>query len=404
MRILYVTPEISWPLSFGGAIRKWNVLQGLLKAGQTDVLVFRRGDTAALAQESYVGCERIFELDAKHLQPGARRQRLYASTLGRGILALTSVLPFEYQGQAFAALRSQTRKQIDSNHYDLVWFATARTAIPIGRIESSPTILDGDDFSYIREWHLLRAAPWYGAKIWNYLDVIKLWYWERGYAQRFTRVLRCSQEDSDRHPSPNVTVLPNGTDVPQNVERAPQKRILFVGDLGYAPNQQGMEWFLEHVWPLVRQQVPDAALDIGGRKPSALIEQRHGKAGVVVHGFVPQLAPLYRTAGLSIVPLHAGGGTRLKILESLAYEVPVVSTQLGAFGLEMDARHGVEHANSPADFAARCIEILQNLDQTRSRASAGRELVRLKYDWRVIQERVVQLVDQTAGGPREARS
>jgi glycosyltransferase involved in cell wall biosynthesis len=395
MRILYVTSDISWPLSFGGEIRRWNILQGLLQAGRTDVVVFRP-EGRGIAKESFAGCGRIIQVKKSHLFFSEWHQRRYESTLGRGMLTLGNTLPFEYQGETRGELRAQLRREVDFESYDLVWFATARTAVPIGRIDARAKVLDGDDFGYVREWLLLRSSPWYGAKVWNYLDIAKLWWWERSFLRRFSFVVRCSQEDRDRHPAVNVVVIPNGTIIPQTVSRMSQRRVLFVGDLGYAPNFQGIEWFLERVWPLIQQRVPDAVFDIVGKNSSPAIQQTHGKLGVVVHGFVEDLASLYRTASLSIVPLLAGGGTRLKILESLANMVPVVSTNVGAFGIDANVQHGLHRADNPNRFATYCAAVLLETELSQSRASAGREFVRSKYDWGIIQQQVADLVHRAA--------
>ena len=395
-QILYVTADMSWPPSIGGHIRRWNVLQGLLASGEVDAAVFR-GANGELSHQSFAGCRQIIDLRSRHLQFSNYQRKQYESTIGRGLMTLGTALPFEYQGEALAELRGQIRQDVDLQRYDLVWFATARTVVPFGRLGAVSAVLDGDDFGYVREWLQLTSTPWHGAKIWNYLDVAKLWLWERGLASRFSYVVRCSKEDQARHPAPNVVVIPNGASVPSTVDRTPEGRVLFVGDLGYAPNSEGVEWFLEAVWPLVRQCFPSAAFDIVGRNPSQKLKDAHEQCGVHVHGFVKNLEPLFRRASLSVTPLHAGGGTRLKILESLANAVPVVSTDIGAFGISADSRHGLDRAETPEQFLQRIGEILRNGELAQARANAGREFVRTNYDWRVIRGKVRELVLHAVG-------
>jgi len=393
MRILYVTCDISWPPSFGGEIRRWNILQGLLQAGETDAIVFR-SDGRPIAKKSFAGCARTLEIKGCQFGVNERGQRLYDSTLGRGVLTLGSALPFEYQGDAYSQIRAQLHDSIDFSIYDVVWFATLRAVAPIGVADAPVSILDGDDFGYVREWLLLRSSPWYGAKIWNYLDVAKLWWLERNLARRFSFVVRCSQADRDRHPALNVVVIPNGTLVPAKITRKAQRRVLFVGYLSYAPNFHGLEWFLNFVWPLIQRHVPDALLDIVGKNPPAFVRQAHGKSGIVVHGYVNDLSSLYQSAALSVVPLHAGSGTRLKILESVANGVPVVSTELGALGIDARERHGLYRADTPGAFANHCVTLLLTTERDRLRESAGRHFVRSNYDWRLIQRQVMDLVNR----------
>lgn len=397
MRILFVTPQISWPLSNGGEIRDWNILQGLIEAGDTDALVFAADDYRD-APQAFSGCKKVILAGRRHVVPSPTHQRRYQSWWGRALLVLGSALPFEWLGDARQELREDLRRQCDFGSYALVWYATAEASFALGRIDVPAQILDGDDFLYVREWLLLRRSPPYGSKIWNYLNIAKLWYWERRFPNRFTAVVRCSEEDRKRQPARNVEVIPNGTTVPSAVERTPDRRILFVGLLGYPPNRQGMEWFLGCVWPHIRSRVPEVALDIVGREPGPAIQAHDRRNGVVVHGYVEDLGPLYRNAALSVVPLHAAGGTRLKILESLARAVPVVSTSIGAFGIEASNEHGLVRADQPAAFADRCVDLLRDPETWQSRAMVGRELAQSIYDWRMIRKRVVRLANRYAPG------
>jgi glycosyltransferase involved in cell wall biosynthesis len=265
----------------------------------------------------------------------------------------------------------------------------------VGPLAGVPTVLDGDDFEYVREAALLHSTPWYGAKAWNYLNVAKLWWWERSWARRHTLVVRCSAEDRDRHPAANIAIVPNGARIPEQCPRDPQPRLLFVGLMSYPPNHHAMEWFLTDVWPLIRAQVPDAACDIIGKDPEPLIACHHGAKGVEVHGFVRDLAPFYRRAAASIAPLRAGSGTRLKILESLSYAVPVVSTTLGALGLDAGEAQGLHRADTAAAFADLCRAQLQSSPAEQT-TSAGRDYVIREFDWTAIHQRVAKLARQAA--------
>jgi len=395
VKILYVTPDIPWPPRVGGALRKWNVLQGLLQAGSVDcVVIGKRG--AAIHSQSYANCGKVFVADEDDFALSAEQREQYNSTLGRGALVFSSTLPFEYQGKAHSHMREKLRKEVDFSQYDCVWFATARAAIPIGLKGANATVLDGDDYSYVREWLLLRTTPSYGAKLWNYFDVAKLWWWERGHVQRFSIVVRCSNDDRARHPGKNVVVIPNGTDVPAALNRRPQARALFVGDLGYEPNQHGVEWFLQNAWPLIRAQIPEAQIDLVGRNRSSYIEAANGRDGIHVHGFVEQIEPFFETAALSVVPLLSGGGTRLKIPESLVRGVPVVSTRVGAYGMEAGEEHGLYLADEPTAFAEKCIGLLADPTAAATHALAGREYVASIHDWRVIQQQVARAAAQAA--------
>jgi polysaccharide biosynthesis protein PslH len=395
VRILFVTTGIASPPTHGSQIRRWNVLQGLLAAGDTDALVFcRASDPDSL--EAFAGCAQCIPMDAQLLESCIQHER-YRSTIGRGMLALSSWRPFEFQYPGIAELRAEVGRRVDLEHYDLVWFNTAHTAMALRGLPCGISILDGDDFEYVREKALLGSSPWYGAKAWNYLNLAKLWWWERSWAKYHEAVVRCSNEDRVRHPAPNVVVIPNGAYIPEFCQRAPEHRLLFVGLMSYPPNSEAMQWFVERIWPRVRQEIPDAVCDIVGKHPPAFFQELPADSGVVAHGFVHDLAPFYRRATASIAPLRAGSGTRLKILESLAHAVPVISTSLGAFGIDAGVDQGLHRSDTEDEFAAQCIAQLRRPDAYQQAAESGREFVRENYDWNAIQSRVAHLARRVAG-------
>lgn len=396
MRILFVAAEISWPCAFGGEIRRWNILQGLKRAGTVDALVFRRTD-APVSMDALSGCDQVYQVDRSHLQRPASYDRLYASTLGRGALVLGRSQPLEYQFGNRTRLAAELSGKVDYSKYDVVWMSTMRIAAQIDYSTAKATILDGDDFGYVREWLILRNSSWYGAKVWNYIDVAKLRWLESRLSRRMTYVVRCSEEDRERHPAENVVVIPNGAYVPENTDREPEPRLLFVGELAYEPNRQGLEWFLDSVWPKIVAKRPDASFDIVGKNASERIQGAHGRSGIAVHGFVEDLRPLFRRAACSVVPLLAGGGTRLKILESLARAVPVVSTTLGAFGIDINEEDGIVRADSPTDLADACVRALDHDEAQLLAAHRGRERVRSSYDWNVVRQQVCDLATSCTG-------
>jgi glycosyltransferase involved in cell wall biosynthesis len=379
----------------------WNMLQGLKQAGCVDVVAFQDTDSAKLAQ-LYAGCNEVVTLSKSWLTPTALQRRAYQSTRGRLSLVLGTPKPYSYAGPSNQRLMSWFARFVRSGRYDIIWMEKAATAVALGWKDPRRTILDGIDFYCVLEFHLLRTSAWYHAKVLNYLDVLKLAWWEWQLPRWFARVVRCSEADRRRLPHPNVVVVPNGTSIPPACPRAPGQRLVFVGALGYEPNRAGIEWFLKEVWPRVRRAVPSAELDAVGNNPSPQLLSRHGTEGVHVHGFVSDLTPVYERAAGSIAPLLAGAGTRLKILESLSRGVPVVSTQLGAYGLDLGAQDGVFLADRPEDFASRCVELLLDSRKANSLGQRGREAVAACYDWEKIQRRVQDIARAVALRPRGA--
>ncbi|WP_395736488.1 glycosyltransferase [Prosthecobacter sp.] len=137
--------------------------------------------------------------------------------------------------------------------------------------------------------------------------------------------------------------------------------VMFMGSMDWYANVDGVNWFVEAVWPLIQREMPQARFVIVGRKPPAEIQALAGTGkNIEVTGTVPDVRPYLRGADVIVVPLRIGGGTRLKIYEAMAAEVPVVSTSVGAEGLDVkDGRH-VLLADTAEDTAAKVLQVLRN--------------------------------------------
>lgn len=397
MRTLFVAHELEIPPKFGGQIRQWNILRALRDCGEVDVVSFLP-EQSELAPELVSECRNVYRVPRQVIWPTERQKKLYASSVGRLYLTLSTIRPYQYLGPSRPEIVAWFRKLVTENAYDAIWISKACLALALGWRDKTRTILDGDDYEYVREFTLLRNEPWYGAKVSNYLNVAKLALWERRLPRWFARVTRCSEADRRRTHADNVVVVPNGTEIGDVPPRCrPAGRALFVGDLGYPPNAGGVIWFLDKVWPHVRRIYPEGRLDVVGRLPPAEVLRQNGTNGVQIHGFVTDLLPFWEQASVSVVPLLSGAGTRLKILESLAQRVPVVSTEIGAFGLDLGESEGVFVRDTPADFGLQLASMLKEPEAAGSLADRGREIVSARYDWSEIRKRIRELTHEVAG-------
>jgi glycosyltransferase involved in cell wall biosynthesis len=197
-------------------------------------------------------------------------------------------------------------------------------------------------------------------------------------------------------------VVPNGVDLefftPSGlpVERG---TVLFFGQIGYYPNTDALEFFLNDVWPLVRRSHSTARLVIVG--PSVPPEiQRWAGDGITITGAVPDVRPYLERAEAVIVPLRIGGGTRLKILEALAMRKAVVSTALGAEGLDVTHGRDILLADDATSFAAEVGRVLDDAELGRTLGDAGRQLVSERYGWDVSVRSLERLYRSAIAGAR----
>ncbi len=187
------------------------------------------------------------------------------------------------------------------------------------------------------------------------------------------------------------TVVPNGVDtaafVPEAETDGPPT-VLFTGTMNYRPNHEGGVWLARDVWPRVRAQRPDARLRIAGRHPPEDLRAFGGRDGIEVAGEVPDMRPLFAGAHVVAVPIHDGGGSRLKVLEAAATGRAMVSTTVGAEGTDLRDGEHLVMADGPDAFAAALIALLDDRERRARLAAAARSLVEARYDWQAVGERL----------------
>ncbi|MFN8637415.1 MAG: glycosyltransferase family 4 protein, partial [Chloroflexota bacterium] len=204
---------------------------------------------------------------------------------------------------------------------------------------------------------------------------------------------------------PNVHVVPNAVAVHEYgaYYGAPEPwSIVFAGALTYNANYEAASWMLRSVFPRVKAEVPSAILRISGRHDGVDLGGLPHSSGLELTGHLADVRPLIARSAVSVVPLLSGGGTRLKILESMALGTPVVSTSKGAEGLAVTHNENILIADTPSDFAI-CVSAVIKDRRLRQRLSeAGRSLVWSHYDWNVVGEQLRSVVEQATSQPTPA--
>jgi glycosyltransferase involved in cell wall biosynthesis len=211
---------------------------------------------------------------------------------------------------------------------------------------------------------------------------------EKKLVPRFDRVFASSREEAEevtRQAGAKAFVLPNirplATEVaPAPSPNLPSSEFLFVGTLEYLPNLDGVTWFCRDVLPILRERLGESArFRVIGFGDTAQLNAVRELPGVCLSGYQAELGPFYAQAAAAIVPLRAGTGTRLKILEAFAYGRPVVSTTVGAEGLEVIPGEHLLVADSSADFANACIALMEQPNLARRLIDSAARLCRERY-------------------------
>jgi glycosyltransferase involved in cell wall biosynthesis len=205
---------------------------------------------------------------------------------------------------------------------------------------------------------------------------------ERWIGGVYDRVVTVSADDAAAL-SCRAHVVPNGVDVsawPVSVVPA-APTVMFTATLDYLPNVEGIQWFVREVWPRVRAVVPDARLDVVGRRPVESVAALAELPGVAVHANVPDVRPFVTAARVCVVPLRVGSGSRLKVLEAWAGGRPVVGTTVGLAGLAVEDGRNALVADGPGELAVAVGRTLRDASLAQALADAGRQRARERYDW-----------------------
>jgi glycosyltransferase involved in cell wall biosynthesis len=219
---------------------------------------------------------------------------------------------------------------------------------------------------------------------------------ERSAVTAAAATLATSDEDAEvfrAWGAPRVEVVPNGVDTTEVDYKPPGagQGLLYVGQYGYRPNEAAAVELVTQVLPLVQAEVPSVTVELVGRDPTPAVEALD-TGGVAVLGAVEEVLPCLHHARALVVPLRAGSGTRLKILEAMAAGTPVVSTPLGAAGIAADDGEHLLLGESPADLAAQAVRVLSDDALAQRLSKAARALVEERYDWGVFAPTVESLV------------
>jgi glycosyltransferase involved in cell wall biosynthesis len=230
---------------------------------------------------------------------------------------------------------------------------------------------------------------------------------------RVDLVLVCSEVERASVALPGVSVVSNGIELPPEPPAAgggDGRTLLFVGFMDYPPNADAVRFLVGDILPRVRLAVPGARAVLVGRTSSEAVRRLHDGATVIVKGEAPDLRPHYENASVVVAPLRVGGGTRIKILEAFAWRRPVVSTSVGAEGLQASPGYDLFVEDTPDGFAARCIALLND---AFLRGEMARRAVSVaeRYQWSSIRATFARSIEQRVRGsgaaawatPEEAR-
>ena len=388
MRIVWVKGNRLLPVHSGGDIRSYHIARELARHHELTFLSYYDGKPDAVYEKAL----------AEHFQDAicVCTGKSESSSLARGVDYLTHLpSPHPYAVGRFGCPEVRARLQgcFEGRRFDVAICDFLDAAINFPRHLSVPSIL----FQHNVEseiWRRHASTESNPLKRQMYaVEFRKMLRYERNAARKFHHIIAVSGHDRSLMETwvegAKITVVPTGVDLAQYrpaFDRVPQSGlVIFVGAMDWEPNVDAMEYFCQRIWPAIRSQAPEAKLRIVGRNPGDRV-RKLASDHVAITGRVPSVADHLREASVVVVPLRIGGGTRLKIYEAMAAGKAVVSTSIGAEGLDVHPGRDIVLADNPQSFADAVLTLLRDKDLRRNYEKAAAELAQ-QYDWSIIGEK-----------------
>ena len=380
MRILLLTQVLPFPPDSGPKIKTWNLLKHLSQNHRVTLVSFVRGDQSRDVSRLEAVCERVIPIPLARpvWREGVAMARSFAS--GEPWLVLRDER--RAMRQVIAALAQEER--FDIVHADQLGMAQYAALVP-----GSCRVLDAHNALwqlYQRLWQTLPPGPykWLWGREWPLLK-----RYEGAICRQFDGVLAVSRVDQRAleeasGESGKVRVVPISVDLeefPPIRRAAGASHILSMGTMFWQPNVEGVLWFAREILPFIRRERPDVVFDVlGARPPEAVTRLAQQDERIRVTGYVPDPALYLEQAGAVIVPLLAGSGMRVKILQALAQELPVVTTSTGCEGIDVENGRHVFIADTPAEFSQAVLRLLADPQLGRELGRQGRALIQSRYE------------------------
>jgi polysaccharide biosynthesis protein PslH len=395
MRILWVKMGGLWPSTTGGRVRSLRTISELARRHEVTVITTHgpgddpEGLTARLADCRVVSIPYL---------PPKRGSAAFPAAVARSWFSRYPVDLCKWQ---VPEVRRQVEELIQDGAVDLCVtdFLFAAVNVPTGG--HVPTVLFEHNVEYII-WQRLCALETNPVKRALFeIEWRKLRASEAAACRRADLTIAVSEDDRERleeiAPGIRAASIPTGVDTtyfsPNGFHEVPS-RLVFSGSMDWHPNEDAVLHFVDAILPRIRAEVPDVSFTVVGRNPTARVRALAEQPGIFITGTVDDVRPSIAQGSVYVVPLRAGGGTRLKIFEALAMAKPVVSTTVGAEGLGLQPGRDYIAADDPGAFADGVVSLLRDPARRLALGDAGRTLVDTCYSWPTVARRFEELCEE----------
>jgi len=406
MQILWLKSELLHPLDKGGKIRTYQMLKHLKREHQITYLSFLKPDDPISAiDESSEYCHRLVTVPWRETRKSGGRFYYDLSS------SLLSSLPYAIWKYQSKEMRSAVELEMLEQDYDVIVCDFLAPSVNITSNPNCPAVLfqHNVESTIWRRHYETQDNPIKRAFLkdqWR-----RMLRYEREICREFDAVVAVSELDRERMRSEfglsRVYDVPTGVDTgyfcPRSGDSIPFE-LVFTGSMDWAPNEDAILFFSEHILPLISRAIPECSLTVVGRNPgSALLQVARSNPRIRVVGRVEDVRDYMSRAAAYVVPMRIGGGTRLKIYEAMAMGKPVVSTSVGAEGLPVRDGHELLIADRPDEFALAVIRLLNDALFANQLGERARKLVCEHFGWDHAANSFAAICEKLAGRGAQQR-
>jgi polysaccharide biosynthesis protein PslH len=389
MRILFLSTSVPVPINSGQAIRGISIIKALASAGHELIFVsFQSKNRSEGFYPLSEYCRDIALVEREFTNLSDRSDYL------RRVLCLASGKPYALERFRSQPMQARIQCYLASERFDLIvcdslysLVNVPDTAVPIALNCHNVEYLIFERYAQIERDSLKRYYARFEARLMRAA--------ERSSCRRAAISMVCSNVDRDTllqlDPKLPVVVVPNTVDTEsfRPAESHPASNaefvILFHGSMDWYPNRDAVEFFVRKILPTLRAEYPGLKFVVAGRNPPAsFVEEMSAEGNIEFTGTVPDMRPYLGAADVVVVPLRFGSGTRIKILEACAAGKPIVSTNIGAEGLGLEAGKEIIMADDPDEFAKSVTILLRDADYRSAVAKSARAKVVERYSHRAL--------------------
>ena len=405
--ILFLTQILPYPLDSGAKIRQYHMLRHLARRHQVTLVAFTRADDPPDAIEHLRGiCRAVYPV------PMRRSPWRNLQAAAKGILTgLPMVVARDELPEMGASLRQllaqQTFDLIHADQLSMAWWG--RLAAQLAGTPRPRTLLDEHNAIYLLTHRMADTESNLVRRAIMAREARAFARYEAAMCREFDALLTVTEEDrehllalfplderetlADRFTTIPICVDPEQVS-PVVHQNSGAPTILHMGTMFWPPNINGVLWFAREVLPLVHQRLPEARFMVVGKNPPAEVQALAADPRVEVTGYVTDPLPYLEAADAFVVPLHAGGGMRVKIVDGWLWGLPIISTPIGAEGIKVRDGENLLLAKDPVAFAESIVRLLTEPELNERLRANGRAWVEAHYAWQAVYQQVDEIYDR----------